>query len=470
MTAHPPDKTVPNTPLDEIRAQSGLQPIATLRLLYSGPHGFVKAASWPLPAASVIIGRGAHCGFSCSDDKRVSREHARLEPTAARTPQRWLLHDNDSQNGVYVNNKRIQQQELQDGDLIQIGHSFLLYRYGLFVTDAEPPSAPRALVGCSPQICALRTDLAKYAKHDGHVFITGETGTGKELVAKALHDAGSRAKAPFVSFNCSNIPEQMAESTLFGHVKGAFTGAVAPFEGQLRSADQGTLFLDEIADMPLPIQAKLLRAIEEQAVTPIGSTAKIPINVRIFSAANRDMIAAVNNESFRKDLYFRLANITIATPSLRARKEDILPILFALWGPHPPEISPDLASALLLHNWPGNVRELKNIVEELKSKRVYDNRFKLKDISYRLAENSRILISGSESKNPSARAISDKQESLTYAASQRDERPPSQQELINLLKLYKGNISRVAKHTGKSRTSVQRWLEKYVGINRKDFE
>jgi DNA-binding NtrC family response regulator len=203
------------------------------------------------------------------------------------------------------------------------------------------------------------------------VLITGESGTGKELVAKAIHQASPRATNPFVTVNCSNIPSELLESELFGHTKGAFTGAIAAKKGLFEVADTGSIFLDEIGDLRPETQVRLLRVIQEREFTPVGETAPTKVDVRIIAATNVDLKEAVKNGQFREDLYFRLSVVPIELPPLRNRREDILPLAQHFIAKYAEEngrdlsenISPDVLSLLEAYNYPGNVRELENIIE-----------------------------------------------------------------------------------------------------------
>ncbi|HXZ43238.1 MAG TPA: sigma-54 dependent transcriptional regulator [archaeon] len=226
------------------------------------------------------------------------------------------------------------------------------------------------LLGKSPAMQAVFALIRRVAGGESNVLITGETGTGKELVARAIHFNSRRAKHPFIPVNCAAIPEGLLESELFGHVKGAFTGAVAAQRGLLLEAEGGTLFLDEVAALPLPLQAKLLRAVQEREVRPVGGTETIPVDMRLVAASNRDLKAMVTAGEFRDDLYYRLAVIPIHLPPLRERGEDI-PLLalaflqkYVAGATRPVRgFSPQAMSCLVAHPWPGNVRELENVVE-----------------------------------------------------------------------------------------------------------
>ena len=231
-----------------------------------------------------------------------------------------------------------------------------------------PPA--RRLIGESEIMRKLRNTIAKLARSQAPVYISGESGTGKELAARMIHEQGPRADQPFVPVNCGAIPAELMESELFGHKKGSFTGAVAEKAGLFQAADGGTLVLDEVADLPLHMQVKLLRAIQEKSVRPVGSEKEVPVDVRILSASHRDLAALVTAERFRQDLYFRLDVINLSVPSLRERPEDIPDlcqhILARLAGQAPggaPELSAEALALLKSYQFPGNVRELENVLE-----------------------------------------------------------------------------------------------------------
>ena len=220
----------------------------------------------------------------------------------------------------------------------------------------------------SKESLSLKNLAKKVASTDVTVFINGPTGTGKEVVANYIHDNSSRAEKPFVAVNCAAIPENMLEAILFGHEKGSFTGASNANKGIFRAADSGTLLLDEISEMPLSLQAKLLRVLQERKVTPVGGTRDIEINVRIVATTNRDMVEEVKNNKFRQDLYYRLNVFPIRTLDLSKREEDIIPITVAVIKKHCinkiefPYLHQDAQQTLLNHCWSGNVRELENVI------------------------------------------------------------------------------------------------------------
>jgi DNA-binding NtrC family response regulator len=230
---------------------------------------------------------------------------------------------------------------------------------------AEAISADGDLIGSSAGMRTVQKTIGLIADSDTTVLITGETGTGKEVVARTIHRAGARSGGPFIALNCAAIPADLLESELFGHVKGAFTGAVTERMGAFRDAGGGTLFLDEIGDMDLAMQAKILRAIQERVVTPVGGRSQ-PIDVRIVAATHRDLAQWVSQGKFREDLFYRLNVVPIALQPLRDRAGDILPLaqhFLSLAAPRPIALSAKAAQRLSAHGWPGNVRELRNAME-----------------------------------------------------------------------------------------------------------
>lgn len=230
---------------------------------------------------------------------------------------------------------------------------------------APPPEAEEgALVGSSAPMREVQKAIGRVADSEATVLITGETGTGKEVVARAIHGHGRRARCPFVAVNCAAIPATLLESQLFGHARGAFTGAIAERAGSFREADGGTLFLDEIGDMDLAMQAKLLRVLQDRTVVPVGGK-PVAVDVRILAATHRDLRAMVDQGSFREDLYYRIGVVPLPLPPLRERLSDILPLaehFLALTG-STRRLSAGAAARLLAHPWPGNVRELRNAIE-----------------------------------------------------------------------------------------------------------
>ncbi|AXA89799.1 sigma 54-interacting transcriptional regulator [Massilia sp. YMA4] len=300
------------------------------------------------------------------------------------------------------------------------------------------------IISRSQSMAELLAEARLVAASDASVLIRGESGTGKELLARAIHRASRRAKAPFIAVNCGAIPEQLLESELFGHVKGAFTGAVTSREGLVQAADGGTLFLDEIGDMPLLLQVKLLRVLQERVVRQLGSDAGRPVDVRILSATHRDLDAAMLEGQFREDLYYRLNVITLTLPPLAQRREDIgllatqfLHMLASKYQKTVNGFAPDALEALTRASWPGNVRQLYNVVEHVCA----------------LATAPLVPLSLIQ------RALRvPTLEVLSYTeAKQRFER----NYLVQLLKLTDGNVSDAARLAERNRTEFYRLLQKY---------
>jgi len=244
----------------------------------------------------------------------------------------------------------------------------------MLVPAGEAISSPsavstEALIGSSGAWREVQKKIGLLADSDATVLILGETGTGKEVIARAIHHHGRRSKAPFVAVNCAALPGELLESLLFGHARGAFTGAVTDRPGSFREAHGGTLFLDEIGDMELVMQAKLLRALQERVVTPIGGRA-VPVDVRVIAATHRDLPDLIRDGRFREDLFYRLGVVPLALPALRERLADIVPLaehFLAVAAAHgaPKSLSADAAARLVAHHWPGNVREIRNAMERV---------------------------------------------------------------------------------------------------------
>jgi two-component system response regulator GlrR len=236
----------------------------------------------------------------------------------------------------------------------------------------SPEAWQNQIISRSSRMAEALAEARMVAQSDASVLLRGESGTGKELLAQAIHQAGARANKPFIAVNCGAIPEALLESELFGHVKGAFTDAVANHKGLFQAADGGTLLLDEIGDMPPALQVKLLRVLQERVVRPLGSSQSIPVDVRIISATHRDLDAAMAEGQFRADLYYRLNVVTLTLPPLSERREDIpllanhfLLKLAAKYDKRLSGFAPEAIKALTTAAWPGNVRQLYNVVEQV---------------------------------------------------------------------------------------------------------
>jgi DNA-binding NtrC family response regulator len=274
----------------------------------------------------------------------------------------WHVRDLGSKNGTYLNHIRIVEAEVVPPARLKFGDvSFSL-------EDAnDGPRAAHGLVGSSEVMKHLLNHLERFAKSPAPVLITGESGTGKELVARALHDQSSRAAKPYVAINCGALAANLIESELFGHVKGAFTGASERRLGAFASANGGTLFLDEIGELPLALQPQLLRALENQEIKAVGEDKAKKVDVRVIAATHRDLKQAVAAGQFRQDLYHRLSVLTLSVPPLRERHGDVVELaehLLATMSPadHGVRLDPEALDALARHSFPGNVRELRNVL------------------------------------------------------------------------------------------------------------
>jgi two-component system response regulator GlrR len=330
------------------------------------------------------------------------------------------------------------------GELLELLARAVALRPKQAIEPAHRDGSWRAgIISVSPAMEALLAELQLAAQTEASVLIQGESGTGKELLARAIHQASARCNEPFVAINCAAIPEQLLESELFGHAKGAFTGAVTPYKGLFQSASGGTIFLDEIGDMPLTLQAKLLRVLEDKEVRPLGSSQTMAVNVRIISATHQDLEQAIAEDAFREDLFYRLNVVRRTIPPLRERREDIpllahhfLKILCEKHGRTLNGFTPDAMEMLTACDWPGNVRELMNVVEQC------------------CALSMAPLIPASLVSRALREKPEDMLDKLAYAdAKQRFERD----YLIQLLKITSGQVTDAARIAGRNRTEFY-WL------------
>ncbi len=299
-------------------------------------------------------------------DPAVSRFHCRL----VREQGAWRVRDSGSLNGTRLDNVKVRDADLGPESVLALGDSVLRVRIVEGVGETEVPLTHSfgQLVGTGVSMRKLFALLERIAASEINVLIEGESGTGKELVATELVQRGPRAEKPLVIVDCGAISPTLVESELFGHVRGAFTGADRDRVGAFEAADGGTVFLDEIGELRLELQPKLLRAIESREIRRVGETRARKVNVRVISATNRDLEREVNRGRFREDLYFRLAVLSVRVPPLRERTEDILPLikvfLASLGVPDEERLfPPPVLEELVRHDWPGNVRELRNYVE-----------------------------------------------------------------------------------------------------------
>ena len=350
------------------------------------------------------IGRSRTSGL-CVPDAALSRHHCAVSNEA----ERVVLKDLESLNGTFVNGVPVRERLLRHGDQIRLGHSLFVFLTGDIPAESAPasvapdeatvastvglsaeqlghqngarvaephpggsrlPNLQHDMVGESERMQQVYEVIARVAATESTVLLHGESGTGKELAAQAIHRNSPRADKPFVSINCAALTDTLLESELFGHEKGAFTGAIAQKRGKLEVADGGTVFFDEIGDLAQALQAKLLRVLQQREVERVGGTRPIKVNIRVIAATNKNLEDAVRKGSFRDDLYYRLHVVTLTMPPLRERKEDI-PLLAAYFVAKYAErcnrrvfgLSAEARAQLLEHDWPGNVRELENTIE-----------------------------------------------------------------------------------------------------------
>jgi DNA-binding NtrC family response regulator len=305
-------------------------------------------------------------------DKTVSRNHIEIEYSA----DSFLLRDLGSTNGSFLNGSRVKEAYLSPGDLIKIGNTTLEFVAFDEKIKIEPSDRTEfgLMVGKSRKMRQIFSILEKISSTQATVVIEGETGTGKDLVAQAIHENSSRKDKPFIVFDCSAVAPNLIESELFGHEKGAFTGAVKARRGAFEAANGGTIFLDEIGELTTELQPKLLRALEQREVKRVGSNVPVKINVRVICATNRNLRTEVNEGRFREDLYYRLSVVKVSLPPLRDRPEDIAPLIerFLSKGEFNKlpdgslkvtRVEDDALKMLGRYEWGGNVRELANIIE-----------------------------------------------------------------------------------------------------------
>ncbi|NDV91168.1 response regulator [Alteromonas sp. 345S023] len=309
---------------------------------------------------------------------------------------------------------------------------------------AQPGDWAKDIITRSPDMLNVLDQAYRIAQREVSVLISGASGTGKELLANAIHRASNRSDKPFIAINCGALPENLLESELFGHAKGAFTGAVTAHQGLFREADGGTLFLDEIGDMPMTLQVKLLRALQERQIRPVGSSKHVDIDVRIISATHKDLHKEMEAGTFREDLYYRLNVVNLKLPSLKARSEDI-PLLSRTLlqqsaqrhGVNVSQFSDDAMQQLVKSSWPGNVRQLVNVVEQCVA----------------LTQTPVIPLHLVE------QALSATKQSWPTLTEARD--AFENQYLQKLLKMTDGNVTRAAELAGRNRTDMHKLMKKH---------
>jgi DNA-binding NtrC family response regulator len=355
---------------DTLTAAGRENPAGTLLMRVVVLHGVEAGRVVVLePGRAVVLGRKPEGeGALQLDDAELSKQHLRFARDEA---GRVTLDDLGSRNGTFAQGKRVQSLALTGGEIIRAGTTVLCFERLLLPAGAQFPAENDALPGPSLALARVRGEIALVAKEKLPVLVLGETGVGKELVAESIHRA-SGVSGAFLPVNCGAIPSTLADSEFFGHEPGAFTGAIKKSPGLFQAAHRGTLFLDEVAELTLDNQAKLLRALQERTVRPLGSNAEVPFDARIIAATHRNLEAEVEAGRFRQDLFFRLNVIRLNLPPLRDRGVDIIHLAAHMLrticerdGRKPLTLPHDLSQKLLAYPWPGNVRELENCVERL---------------------------------------------------------------------------------------------------------
>ncbi len=383
--------------------------------------------------------------------KQLSGTHARL----VRVSARWTVEDCHSTNGTFVNGERVERAVLADGDILEVGRTLFLYRDALVtprgtLTDVDARELAGAPLGMATLVPAHASDLAALASVASSalpVVLLGETGTGKEVLSQTIHRMSGRA-GPLVPVNCGAIPESLLESQLFGHVRGAFSGAVRDELGVVRAADRGTLFLDEIGDLPPTSQAALLRVLQEGEVQPVGSTRRIPVQVRVLAATHRPLARLAEEGEFRRDLYARLNGYSHYLAPLRERVEDLSLLCASLLPRVAPDgaagvtFAPSAARAILRYPWPLNVRELQQVLARAAI----------------LSKGERIQTSHLP---PDVARAQDARGCAQPLSDEERKEDELRRKLLSQLAQHEGNVSEVARAMGKARMQIHRWCKRF---------
>jgi transcriptional regulator of acetoin/glycerol metabolism len=379
----------------------------------------------------------------------LSSAHLRIH----RDGPRWLLEDVQSRNGTRVNGESVVHHALRDGDLVEAGHTLILFREALHAPpavalDFDTRSASWPGPGLETLVPAFAGEidaLARISASAVPVLLRGESGTGKELAARAIHAMRGRGGA-FVAINCGAIPPALVESHLFGHTKGAFSGAVRDEPGFVRASSGGTLFLDEIGDLPATSQAALLRVLQEGEVTPVGATRALPVDLRVIAATHQPLEDLAARGAFRSDLLARLEGFTFALPPLRERREDLGLLVAQLLGANasqspPLPLSPEVGLALFRYDWPKNIRELSHCLARACALAKGEARVELAHLPAPVRTATGTAVQKQAAGDPAE--------------------PPLQVQLERLLARHDGDVAQVARSLGKARMQVYRWLSRF---------
>jgi transcriptional regulator with AAA-type ATPase domain len=441
-------KSDPASTVDAQAAPADAESQAELALLsLSGSSGCTPIRLEWRESADLTLGRDEDCAVRLNNTD-VSRHHAALRRTASEPGT--LIIDLNSRNGTRVNGRAVRTARLQANDVVRLGGCVFIVTEGL---GSFGELAPGLLAGAALQ--RALSPLNQAARTDLPIVLEGETGTGKEVVTRAVH-AWSGRTGPLVAINCAALPQGLAEGELFGYRRGAFTGADRASPGFFRSAEGGTLLLDEVTDLPLALQAKLLRALEQKEVQPLGETRPVPFDVRIVVAAQSSLFEAVKKQLFRADLLARLSGFTLQIPALRQRREEILPLFLHFMNEHrrgdPPELEPDLIERLCLHDWPFNVRELLLLARRLAVFQGAETMLRARDLPKGLGE----VVDEAKP--------AEEEQASPHAAPRATSEPPHSLALPQLLaelRVAGGNVTRAASQLGITRQRAYRLLEEH---------
>lgn len=400
---------------------------------------------------AMTLGRGEECDVVLPGVE-TSRQHARLR----RDGPIWILQDLGSTNGVFLDGERVSEAPLEVGSVVRVGEWVGVVESAADRRDLECPREVHPGLVAGPGLARAMASLRRAAKTELPIVIEGETGTGKEHVANAVHAFSARSGA-FVAVNCAALPESLAEAELFGYRRGAFTGATRDSAGYFRAAHAGTLFLDEVIELPLPIQAKLLRAIEQREVTPLGETRPVPVDVRLVVAAQEPLPQAVDAGRFRRDLYARLDGVTIDLPPLRERRSDAAAIFHAVLaaqtGGSPPKLDPKLVERVCTYDWPYNVRELVQTTRRLLALHGGETRLELEHLPTSMQR--------LPAPRPAPASALPTRAAEAPALGRRARRAEELfTRLSAALKSHRGNVSKACADAGISRQQAYRLLEK----------
>jgi DNA-binding NtrC family response regulator len=406
-------------------------------------------------------------------DRRMSSRHGRM----IRTPTGWMLDDPESKNGAVVDGTVTRRWLIEDGSMIELGHTFFAFRHAPVerhatrdVSDGELRAGAAVLATYDGVLAERYATLQQVAPTEVSVLLQGETGTGKELVARAVHALSGRTGA-FVAVNCGALPPSLIEAELFGHRRGAFTGAINERLGLVRSADGGTLFLDEVGELPASSQAAFLRVLQEREVLPVGVDHPVKVDVRLCAATLRDLEALVSSGAFRRDLYARLFGLTVELLPLRRRRVDIgllsRRLLAALPGGTQVRFTPPALRAMLRHDWMLNIRELEKVLTTalaLTADGVIET-VHLPEVFRRTHPPGAAPGPGIDGVGGIGAGVASPAAPLPGSRLKEDE---LREQLVDLLTLHQGNVLAVSKALNTRRTQVYRWLQRF-GIQVESF-